>query len=140
MREHRLTIPGVIERVPQACGWVVEIAEHVGLDFRDINHCELAVDEAITNIIEHGYGHKGSDKVIDIIIREDGERFIITILDEGPPFDPLNMQEPDPLAILDERASNGGGWGVFFIKKVMDDVGYSYASNRNRLEMVKNRV
>jgi len=137
--EHRLTIPGVMEQVPSACSWVVQLAEELGLEMRDVNHCELAVDEAVTNIIEHSYGAHGADKVIDIIVREDKSRFSITIVDEGPPFDPLQMSAPDPLSALDDRPDEGGGWGVFFIKKLMDDVGYQYTSNRNHLTMVKKR-
>ena len=137
--EHRLTIPGVMEQVPSACNWVVQLAEELGMGMRDVNHCELAVDEAVTNIIEHSYGSRGADKVIDIIVREDSSKFSITIVDEGPPFDPLQGQEPDPLQALEDRPDQGGGWGVFFIKKLMDDVGYQYRAERNHLTMVKNR-
>jgi len=139
MTEHRLSIPGVIEQVPHACNWVVRIAEDIGLDVRDINHCELAIDEAVTNIIEHGYGAEGADKVIDIVLNEQPDRITITIMDDGPPFDPLGRDDPDPLSALEERPSHGGGWGVFFIKRLMDDVGYKYSSNRNHLMMVKER-
>lgn len=137
--EHRLTIPGEIEQVPSACGWVVEVAEQAGLNMRDVNHCELAVDEAVTNIIEHGYGANGSDKVVDIVVKADNNQFVITIIDDGPPFNPLETHEPDPLAALEERPDYGGGWGVFFIKKLMDEVGYRYSTQRNHLIMVKRR-
>jgi serine/threonine-protein kinase RsbW len=139
MTEHRLSIPGRMEQVPHACGWVVEIAEGAGLEARDVNHCELAMDEAITNIVEHGYGADGGDKSIDIIVIDKTDRLEITIVDNGPPFNPLRAENPDPLASLDERAENGGGWGVFFIKKVMDNVDYQHVSGRNHLMMVKNK-
>lgn len=128
-----------MEQVPHACGWVVEIAQEAGLGMRDVNHCELAIDEAITNIVEHGYGADGGDKVIDIVVKQKQDRLEITIIDNGPPFNPLRIENPDPLASLDERAENGGGWGIFFIKKVMDDVDYRYAGNRNHLMMVKHK-
>jgi len=115
----------------------VQIVESVGMDMRSVNHCELAVDEAITNIIEHGYGETGANKVVDIVIKQRPDQVTIIIMDDGPPHDPLNNPEPDPLADLEERAENNGGWGVFFIKKVMDDVRYKYAANRNHLIMTK---
>ncbi len=135
--EVRLTIPGVVERVPYACSWVVEVAEKVGLSMRDVNHCELAVDEACTNIIEHGYGLNGADKRIDIVCRDDKDRFTITIIDEAPQYNPLLTPEPDPLMALEERPDEGGGWGVYFIKRLMDTVDYRYASQRNHLIMSK---
>jgi serine/threonine-protein kinase RsbW len=139
MTEHRLSIPGRIEQVPHACGWVVGIAEAAGLGMREVNHCELAIDEAVTNIVEHGYGADGGDKVIDIIIKEKQDRLEITIVDNGPPFNPLRLENPDPLASLDERAENGGGWGIFFIKKLMDNVDYKYTADRNHLVMIKKK-
>ena len=139
MTEHRLSIPGVVEQVPHACSWVVDIVENMGLGARDVNHCELAVDEAVTNIIEHGYGTDGPNQIIDILIQENPDQFTITIIDDGPPYDPLHNTDPDPLAALEDRPEHGGGWGVFFIKRLMDDVKYKYVANRNHLVMIKQR-
>jgi len=102
---------------------------------RAMNHLELAVDEAVTNIIEHGYGSGGAEMNIDIIVTQAGGVFKVTIVDEGPPFNPLQMNDPNPETPLEERG--GGGWGVFFIKKLMDTVDYQYVSNRNHLIMTK---
>lgn len=135
--EGRKTIPGSMSEIPAACGWVVEIAERVGLPPRDIGHCELAVDEACTNIIEHGYDNNGAGKVIDIVCLRSEHEFKIKIIDEGPPFDPLAHDEPDPLSVLDDRPEEGGGWGLYFIKRVMDHVSYEYTDQRNHLIMVK---
>ncbi|MEM6281037.1 MAG: ATP-binding protein [Chloroflexota bacterium] len=134
--EHRLNIPGEIAQVPGACSWVVEVAEGAGMTMRDANHLELAVDEAVTNIIEHGYGGSGGGRSIDIIVSEDGSQFKITIVDEGPPFDPLSLKDPDPTG-KDVEDLDIGGWGFFFIKKVMDSVYYQYKSDRNHLIMTK---
>jgi anti-sigma regulatory factor (Ser/Thr protein kinase) len=57
-------------------------------------------------------------------------------VDEGPPFDPLNLQDPDPTVSEVEELSIGG-WGIFFIKKVMDSVYYQYKADRNHLIMTK---
>lgn len=137
VNEHQLRVVGELEQVPNVCNWVVQVAEETGLDTQAVNHLELAVDEAITNIIEHGYGPDAGKKSIELIIREDGGDFKVTIVDEGPPFNPLGATDPNPLAGLDDRPDYGGGWGLFFIKKVMDAVNYEYTSNRNRLTMVK---
>jgi anti-sigma regulatory factor (Ser/Thr protein kinase) len=139
MSEHRLTIPGLIEQVPQACHWVVQLTENLGMSARDINHCELAVDEAITNIIEHAYTGGRADMMIDIVVQEEPDNVAITIMDQGPPFDPLGTENPDPLAALEDRPEHGGGWGVFFIKQVMDEVYYQYGADRNQLMMVKHK-
>lgn len=133
--EERLRIPGLIENVSVACEFVVEVARRAGLDERTIDHCQLAVDEACTNVIEHGYRFGGGDQVIDIVCRKDGRMFSITVFDDSPAFDPLLMSDPDPNAALEEREP--GGWGVYFIKRLMDEVSYRYEANRNVLNMIK---
>lgn len=133
--ERRLIIPGVIEEIPHACDFVVEAAEYAGLDERAVYHCQMAVDEACTNIIEHGYRHKGVDKVIEVICQHLPDQFVITLLDDSPAFDPLARAEPDPTASLNEREP--GGWGIYFIKKLMDEVTYYRAGERNRLVITK---
>lgn len=138
--EHRLKIPGEMEQVVGACQWVMQVAQDAGLDRRDVNHLELAIDEAVTNIVEHGYGNRGADKAIDIVIHEDAHKFKVTIIDEGPPFNPLLMDGPDPGDSLEDRPEEGGGWGVFFIRKLMDRVDYKFAANKNHLIMVKNKT
>lgn len=135
IEERRLRIPGLVEKVRVACDFVVEAAQRAGLDERAVYHCQLAVDEACTNIVEHGYGAHGFDHVIDIICRSEDNRFIITVLDDSNAFDPLGREDPDPATMLNDREE--GGWGIYFIKKVMDEVLYQRQGNRNRLTMVK---
>ncbi len=56
--ERHLIIPGVLNKVPEACEFVVQAAESAGLDERSIYYCQMAVDEWCTNVIEHGYGEE----------------------------------------------------------------------------------
>lgn len=135
IEEHRLRIRGVLESVSSACDFVVEMAEHVGLDENAIYHCRLAVDEACTNIVEHAYGSSGAYRFIDVICAQEEQRFMITIMDDGAAYNPLLRPDPNPLSLLDDRQP--GGWGVYFIKRFMDDVTYQRKENRNYLSMTK---
>lgn len=135
VEERRLRIPGIRDRITIACDFVVDAARRAGLDDRAVHHCQLAVDEACSNVIEHAYGEAGIDLAIDITCRLEGSRFAISVVDSGPEFDPLRQADPDPAATLDDRRP--GGWGIFFIKKVMDEVVYQYDSRRNSLTMIK---
>jgi anti-sigma regulatory factor (Ser/Thr protein kinase) len=135
-QENHIIIDGALEQISQAVQFVTDMAEQAGLNEQAVYHCQLAVDEACTNIVEHGYTPTGLFGVIIVSCRIEPSRFIITILDDSPAYNPLTRTDPNPKAILDERA--GGGWGVFFIKKVMDQVSYFY-EGRNRLVMVKEK-
>lgn len=135
MVEKSLRITAQIKDIATACDFVVAAAESAGLDERDAHHCQLAVDEICTNIIEHGYGMDSGERCIDIICQQFDDRFVVQILDDSFPFDPLGQAEPDPRSALESRGI--GGWGVYFIKKMMDEVTYDYGQGRNRLTMVK---
>lgn len=135
MDEKTLRISAQIKDIATACDFVVAEAERAGLDERDAHHCQLAVDELCTNIIEHGYRLDDKQRFIDIICQQHPDRFVVQILDDSFPFDPLDHTDPDPQTTLADRRI--GGWGVYFIKKMMDEVSYDYIQGRNRLTMVK---
>lgn len=133
--ERHLTIPGQVDRVPVARAFVAEAAQRAGLDERAAHHCQLVVDEACTNVVEHGYAEGSAEHFLDVICRCEDDQFSITVCDDGPAFNPLTRVDPDPNAPLEEREP--GGWGIFFIKKLMDEVIYRYENGRNSLTMIK---
>jgi anti-anti-sigma factor len=133
--ERHLTIPGQVDRVPVARAFVAEAAQRAGLDERAAHHCQLVVDEACTNVVEHGYADDGAQHSLDVVCRCEDDQFSITVSDDGPAFNPLTRDDPDPNAPLEEREP--GGWGIFFIKKLMDEVIYRYENGRNSLTMIK---
>ena len=59
----------------------------------------------------------------------------IIIADEGIPFNPLSVPEPDVHVPIEERMI--GGLGIFMIRKLADDVTYERDGNRNVLTLVK---
>jgi anti-sigma regulatory factor (Ser/Thr protein kinase) len=59
---------------------------------------------------------------------------IIEIIDSGLPFNPLSKDDPDLLLDLDERKI--GGYGVFLIKTLIDEVTYQRENNQNILTLI----
>jgi anti-anti-sigma factor len=131
----RLVIAARLDAVRHACDFVVEAAEAAHLDERTVYHCQMAVDEALTNIIEHGYTYQGNDRQIEITCQVEPERVVITIIDDSPAFNPLTHDTPDPAEPLDSREP--GGWGIYFIRKLMNDVQYQRVGDRNHLVLIK---
>lgn len=95
---------------------------------------QTAVDEACTNIMKYAYPEKGG--VITVTCEMQGNDFVVTIKDKGKPFDPSSVPPPDLEADLDKRKI--GGLGIHLMRKLMDDVSYSFdAEKGNRLVMRK---
>jgi serine/threonine-protein kinase RsbW len=104
-----------------------------------LNRLQIAVDEAVSNIIEHGYsGQARGSATIDITVEVDEKQFKIVIVDHGLSFDPNQMSDID----ISQHAAAGkaGGLGVFLMRKIMDRVDYQFqAGKKNQLVLVKYR-
>lgn len=134
MFERRLKLDAHVERVRDACEFSLQIADEAGFDARAAYHIEIAVDEACTNIVEHGFaGQKGG--VIDILARFDGQCLTLIISDNSPPFDPTTMAAVDTSSEVYKREP--GGWGIHFVRQLMDEVHYGYSDGKNHLTLVK---
>lgn len=103
-----------------------------------VNLIALAVDEAVANVMEHAY--QGLDhpkkKEIQIVLDCDPARFEVLIRDRGRPFDPNMVPTVD---IQDHvRKAKTGGLGIFLMRKIMDEVNYSFKQGiHNELQMIK---
>ncbi len=95
----------------------------------------LALDELITNIISHGLAGR-EDGTIRLII-EHGEGVLSAeLIDDGPPFDPLEADIEAPTGSIEERKI--GGLGIALVKASMDRLGYRRDGGLNRLNMEMN--
>lgn len=101
----------------------------------DENKIVLAVDEAVTNVIEHGYEPNQVGPVeIEILI--DDSAFTIYIRDQAKAYDPQTKQDPDIMEHL--KSGKKKGLGVFLIRQIMDEVQYKFKGGvQNELMMVK---
>jgi serine/threonine-protein kinase RsbW len=94
----------------------------------------LAVEEAVTNIILHGY--EGGSGVITILIQPNDGSVEIVLQDDAPPFDPTRVPAPRLDLPLDERPL--GGLGIYIMRKHSDEVKYQRTpSGLNELTLVK---
>src|SRR5688572_11556349 len=87
-----------------------------GINSETCQDIKLAVDEACTNIIEHGYAGMDAGSII-IDFYADKQRAIVTLTDFGHPFEPYEPETPDVEAIL--QSDHLGGFGLYFIYQTM---------------------
>lgn len=110
-------------------------AEALGFDEIEISKIELAAEEALVNIISYGYPDgEGTIEIICEKIAKNGLKIVLK--DNGIPFNPLaNAKKFEQDAPVEARSI--GGYGVFFIMKIMDEVEYKRECDFNQLSMVK---
>jgi serine/threonine-protein kinase RsbW len=134
-REQTRIFPARYENLAAIDQFVAEAAECAGFDSCTVYQVQLAVDEACSNIIKHAYGGEGRG-VIECSRRVQDGDLTVVLRDDGQPFDPESVPEPDIEANLEERAA--GGLGLYFIRQIMDEVTFTFDSEAgNVLTLVK---
>ncbi|MEM7034189.1 MAG: ATP-binding protein [Chloroflexota bacterium] len=133
-----LTVDGDYSCLTVVCDFAQNFAIKAGFDSRSVYAVQMAVDEAVSNIIEHGYGGEGKGKIhLDFVQLQDSIK--VTIQDEGTPFDPDAIPLPDFYAPIKDRPE--GGLGLYLMRKLMDQVEFNFSSDRNQemntLTMIK---
>jgi len=131
-----LVIDSTIEKIPEISALLGEEMQTFGFGSEIILDIQLAVEEAITNVINHGYKKTGGEIIISSKISP--ERIEVQIMDTAPQFNPLSVPEPDLDSTIDDR--NVGGLGIFLIRQVMDEVSYRYEDGKNILSLTKKRI
>jgi serine/threonine-protein kinase RsbW len=135
--EYRLRIDAKLSALTEVRDFVKVPALLLGLDDSAIYSLQLAVDEAVTNIIIHGYGGQGGP--IEITARIDGDALIVQLTDKAKLFDPTSHPSPDLSKSPEERAA--GGVGVFLMREGTDQVSYRPVDGGgNELTMIKRKA
>src|SRR5229473_1090291 len=85
--------------------------------------------QLVTNVISYGYEDTQEHEIILRLSLADGE-MTAEIEDDGRPFNPLEVAEPDLDIPLEERQV--GGLGIFMVRKFMTDLAYQRHDGKNR--------
>ena len=130
-----IVLPADIQEIPRMNEDLAGYLSSEGVPENEILDIQLAVEEAVTNTIKHGYGEKPGSIWISCRVLE--STIEIVIQDEAIPFDPLTLPPPDIMASAEDRPI--GGLGVMLIRNLMKDVFYRYENGRNILTLVRER-
>lgn len=129
-----LRIAAELENLGTIRRFVQQAAEALESDPAAIPDVLLAVDEATTNIIIHGY--RGRPGLIELEVSRADDALVIRLHDHAAPFDPTEVPPPDLTLPLDQRPV--GGMGIYLMQQLMDEVTYhTTPQGGNWLTMLK---
>ena len=122
------------QEVPRLNAFVDEVCQVVGFDQDTTMQVQMALKEAVVNVMKYAYptGQRG-DVTIEAAL--DDVRLKFTIIDSGKPFDPTVQAEAD--TSLSAKQSNVGGQGIHIMRKNMDSINYERMENINVLTLRK---
>ena len=131
---HRLVLKNSVDQISLLPAFVQEAVKASKLNSELEGSLNLALEEAVTNVVLYAYpeGTEG-DVIIDAAVTDKALTFTIT--DTGKPFDPTARPDVDINAGVEERPV--GGLGIHLVRQIMDDVRYERRGNKNVLIITK---
>jgi anti-sigma regulatory factor (Ser/Thr protein kinase) len=131
-RQQTISITRGLEDLPRVMAAVDEFCESISASRQDAHSLRLAIEEAVSNVLQHGYGGLPRPVNLSMETTQPG-RVRAVVTDRAPPFNPLSRPEVDTGQPLEERPI--GGLGVHLVKKLMDAIHYERRDGQNILTM-----
>ena len=135
MSTKNLILPNDVQEVPKLAAFVDEVCEAAGLDMSTTMQMNLAIEEAVVNVMEYAYP-EGTKGEVRIEAQTHDTYVEFTLTDDGKPFNPTEKGEVDITLSAEERSI--GGRGIMLVKHYMDDTKYKYVDGQNVLTLRKN--
>ncbi len=127
----RFSSPATIEGYREFRTWLKNECEKFAVNEKLTMKIELVCEELFTNVISYAYGEKEGE--IGAIFENVRNELIITFIDNGVEYNPLDKPDPDISLALDDRPI--GGLGIFMVKQSVDDINYKYEDGKNILQV-----
>ena len=128
--EQSITLQNDISQIKRLEKFIDKIAEDKKIPDSIKSSINLAMEEAVTNVIMYS----GSEE-ISVGCESDEDEITFTVTDKGKPFDPT--ARPDVDIDLDAGERPVGGLGIHLFRKIMDSVTYKRQDNKNILTLTK---
>ena len=130
----RIILPNDTKEVPTLAAFVDEVCEAVGFDAALTMKMNLAIEEAVVNVMEYAYP-RGTRGDITVEAQANDVRLKFTIIDSGTHFDPTAQADVDTTLSAEDRPI--GGLGIHIVRQYMDSINYERISGHNVLTLRK---
>lgn len=130
-----LVVEAQVDNLPKVNAFVDEVVSPLMPSVKEQLQLELAVEEIFVNISNYAYGERVGQAIIKARALNSPKAVELVFQDEGIPYNPLKRADPDPDEALEDRKM--GGWGIFLVKKNVDEVSYAYEAGKNILTIRK---
>ena len=121
--------PSEIERMSSA---IAEFGARNNLPARSIGNLQLAMEELVVNVINHGFP-QGGEHTIRVDMHSEDRTVVARIEDDGVEFNPMHAKPPDTTLGIADRPI--GGLGIHLVKTICNKLEYRREGNRNILQV-----
>ena len=131
----KITVDAVLENLQTVIDFATEKLEERDCSMKVIMQTELVIEEIFVNISNYAYHPEIGSATFCMEFEENPSAVLMTFIDRGRPYNPLEAEAPDTTLAIEER--DVGGLGIFLVKKNVDEISYEYTDGKNILHMKK---
>ncbi|EIP99402.1 anti-sigma regulatory factor (Ser/Thr protein kinase) [Opitutaceae bacterium TAV1] len=132
-RQQVLTLRNDLAELPRLAAFIDAFCAPLRPGDQDTLALQLALEETVTNVINHGY-RDGLPHTFNVTLSaDDSRRITVMVDDDAPAFDPLARPPVDTGAPLEARPV--GGLGIHLVRKLVDRARYERRDGRNILTL-----
>ena len=131
----KITVEASVDNLQQVIDFATEQLEAHDCPMKATMQMELVIEEIFVNIASYAYQSGKGSATICIDFAKNPTAAVVTFIDSGEPYNPLERDDPDTTLAIDER--DIGGLGIFLVKKNVDDISYKYEGGQNILTVKK---
>jgi serine/threonine-protein kinase RsbW len=134
MAEQEIIIGNQLDQIAVLAEALERLSDEWNIPMGVTLNLNLVLEELVSNIIFYGYDDT-NQHIINILLSFDNDTMKMRIEDDGKEFNPLLYAEADINLSIEDRKI--GGLGIFFVRKMMDEIHYERRSSKNILNMSK---
>lgn len=132
IKKDSITVDSNLENLNTVVEFIESNLNKNNIDLILSNKINVVIDELYSNISNYGYKDTIGKIKVDFDYYDVDRKIVIRIIDNAPKFNPLETNDPDVSAKLEDRGI--GGLGIFMVKKMTDSINYKYENNQNIVE------
>jgi len=125
-----LTLSPSMDDIGRLQPFIEAVTTQAGIDGREAKRLRLAVEEAVANVINYGQATS-----ITLHTSVEDNQLVLTIDDDGQPFDPTADSPTDFSVPADQRPL--GGLGIMYLHQMTDGLAYQRVDGHNVLKIIK---
>lgn len=131
--KEQISLRGRLSDIGEVPPWIAALGTRYAVPSDLQLSINLCLEEALSNIIRHGYGSDADRSVsVEFSAPQEGY-FVFVVDDEAPRFNPLDT--PELPALNPDESDRVGGQGIRLLRRFTDTIEYEPTPTGNRLRM-----
>lgn len=130
--QDRIELDSRLTELTRVQPWIEALAEQHGFSENTRFAMHLCVEEALANVVMHGYGNEPGHPIV-IRSSVSARELFLVIEDKAPAFAPVEPAPPGDATAVDLETMQPGGNGIRLLYRFAGSLAYERFSDGNRL-------